>query len=136
MSAPADHRDVPLEVLREAVRSLAEASSLRAVAEDAGVGRSTVHTFASGRTIPHPRVRRRLSLWYLRRVDGLDELELLRPYVAALDVLLADATDPVREDVTLDLLRAMENRYSGAGLDAPRWVTIMRARITRARPLV
>lgn len=40
-----DHRTVPLEVLREFARSYAELTSLRTVAEDAGVGRSTVHSF-------------------------------------------------------------------------------------------
>lgn len=89
------HRDVPLEVLRDSTRGMAERTSLRCVAEDAGVGTSTVHTFISSRTIPHPRVRRLLALWYLRRREGTSEIDLLRPYLAGLGVLLADAPTEV-----------------------------------------
>src|SRR5688500_4392342 len=96
-----DHRAVPLAVLRDFARSMAELSSIRLVAEDAGVGRSTLHTFITDGTTPHPRIRRLLALWYLRRQSGLDEIELLRPYVAALDVLLADTPGDVWEDATL-----------------------------------
>jgi hypothetical protein len=46
-----DHRTVPVEVLREFARSQVELSSIRLVAEDAGVGRSTVHKFISAGTI-------------------------------------------------------------------------------------
>lgn len=131
-----DHRAVPLEVLRDFARSVAELGCIRETAQDAGVGRSTLHHFITKGTTPHPRIRRLLALWYLRRVSGLDELDYLRPYLAALDVLLSDASESVREDATLDVLTSVENRYVAAGQDAPPWIAVMRSRVTRVRPLV
>lgn len=131
-----DHRAVPLEVLRDFVRSQAELTSIRHVVEDAGVGRSTLHQFISSGTTPHPRIRRLLGLWYLRRLAGLDEVDLLRPYFAALDVLLGGAVELVREGITLDLLRAVETRFGEAGQDPPHWVGVMRSRVTRVRPVL
>lgn len=132
----ADHRSVPLEVLRDSVRSYAELTSLRSVAEDAGVGRSTVHKFVAARTTPHRRVRRLLALWYIRRLGALDEMEVLRPYFAALDVLLGGAVPSVRDAVTLDVLRALEDRYTEGGQEVAHWVVVMRGRVTRGRPVL
>lgn len=126
-----DHRTVPLEVLREFVRSHAEMSSIRAVAEDAGVGRSTVHKFITAGTTPQPRLRRLLGLWYLRRLEGVDELELLRPYVGALDVLLSGLSEPWRTGATLGVLAGLERGYDDAGEPPPRWATALRDRLAR-----
>jgi hypothetical protein len=126
-----DHRQIPLEVLREFVRSVAEQSSIRAVAEDAGVGRQTVFKFISRGSTPHPRIRRLLGLWYLRRLAGLDEMELLRPYFAALDVLLSDLTEPWRTVTTLYVLVGVERGYDDAGGPPPRWATVLRGRLAR-----
>ena len=125
----ADHRAVPLEVLREFARSVAEVSSIRQVAEDAGVGRSTVHKFITAGTMPHPRVRRSLALWYLRRVAGVDELEIVRPYASALDLLLGDVPEPLLKTVTLNVLRAISEVFPPDGEhEAPRWLEALRRR--------
>ena len=129
-----DHRTIPIEVLRDFARSAAEQSNIRLVSEDAGISRSCLHRFVSAGTMPHPRVRRMLGLWYIRRLAGVNEIDFLRPYFAALDVLLSDATDAVREDVTLDVLKAVETRFGEAGEPAPHWVGVMRDRVTRPRP--
>lgn len=126
-----DHRTVPLEVLREFARSQAELSSIRLVAEDAGVGRSTLHKFITAGTTPHPRVRRLLALWYLRRLSGVDEVELIRPYVSALEVLIADVPQPSRGRVTTDVLDSVDRGYAVAGEEAPRWVKVLRTRLSR-----
>jgi hypothetical protein len=124
-----EHRAVPLEVLREFTRSVAEMSSIRHVAEDAGVGRSTVHQFIAAGTTPHPRVRRLLALWYLRRVAGVDELELIRPYASALDVLLGDVPEPLLQTVTLNVLRNIGEVFPPDGeQEAPRWLEAVRRR--------
>jgi hypothetical protein len=128
----AAYRTVPVEVLREFVRSQAELSSLRYVAEDAGVGRSTVHKFITAGTMPHPRVRRLLALWYLRRLEGVNEIEFLRPYVSALDVLLAEVAEP-SPDVTLTVLEGMAKGFENAGEQTPRWLQVLRARLLRHR---
>jgi hypothetical protein len=77
-----DHRSVPLDVLRDFARSEAELTSIRLAAEDAGVGRATPHKFITAGTKPHLRVRRLLALWYLRRLPGVHDAELVRPYVS------------------------------------------------------
>lgn len=117
-----DHRAVPLEVLREFTRSMVEMSSIRLVAGDAGVNRSTVHKFITAESTPHPRVRRLLALWYLRRVAGIDELELVRPYAAALDVLMAQVPDHALPRVTLDVLVAIQQGFAAGGEEPPRWI--------------
>lgn len=118
-----DHRAVPLEVLREFTRSMAETSSIRLVAEDAGLNRSTVHKFITAGSTPHPRCRRLLALWYLRRVEGIDEMDLLRPYAAALDVLLAEVPETALRSVTLNVLRSIRDGF--AEQEAPRWLNVM-----------
>ena len=128
-----DHRTVPLEVLREFARSQAELSSIRVVAEDAGVGRSTLHKFITADTTPHPRVRRLLALWYLRRVSGIDETELVRPYVSALEVLIGDVPEPSRGRATTAVLNDVDQAYADAGEAAPRWVSVLRERLSRSR---
>ncbi len=124
-----DHRAVPLEVLREFTRSMAETSSIRLVAEDAGVSRSAVHKLITAGTTPHPRCRRLLALWYLRRVAGVDEIDLIRPYASALDILLADVPVHSRRSVTLTVLRAIAEGVSAErGEEAPRWLDVVRSR--------
>lgn len=124
-----DHRAVPLDVLREFTRSLAEMSSIRHVAEDAGVSRSTLHKFITAGTTPHPRVRRLLALLYLRRAAGVDELEIVRPYASALDVLLGDVPEPLLQTVTLNVLRAVGEVFPPDGEhEAPRWLEALRRR--------
>lgn len=122
---------VPLEVLREFTRSQAELSSLRHVAEDAGVGRSTVHKFITAGTTPHPRVRRLLALWYLRRLSGVDELELVRPYVSALKVLFGDVPESSRGRAMLAVLDDVEHAYTQAEEEPPPWVNVLRTRLAR-----
>jgi hypothetical protein len=130
-----DHRTVPLEVLREFARSQAELSSIRLVAEDAGVGRSTLHKFITAGTMPHPRVRRLLGLWYLRRLEGFDETELVRPYVSALETLVGDVPEPSRGRVTTDVLDSVDRGYSASGEETPRWVQALRTRLSRTAAL-
>lgn len=126
-----DHRTIPLEVLREFARSQAELSSIRYVAEDAGVGRSTVHKFISGSTVPHPRVRRLLAQWYFRRLSGIDELELVRPYVSALEVLFGDVPKTSRGRAMLAVLDDVERAYTVAEEETPPWVKVLRTRLAR-----
>ncbi|HEX6038010.1 hypothetical protein [Longimicrobium sp.] len=122
---------MPLEVVREFARSQAELSSIRHVAEDAGVGRSTIHKFISAGTMPHPRVRRLLALWYLRRLSGVDELELIRPYSSALEVVFGELPEPFRGRAMLDVLDDVDRAYVDAGEETPRWVKALRTRLAR-----
>lgn len=122
-----------MEVLREFARHQAELRSIRSLAEDAGVGRSTLHKFITAGTRPHPRVRRLLALWYLRRLDGLEETELVRPYLSALEVLVADVPEPSRGPVTTGVLDAVDRGYAAAGEETPLWVNALLTRLSRIR---
>ena len=57
-------------VLRAYAQAETERSSMRAVAERIGMGRTTLYNFLAGAN-PHPRVRRLLALWYLRETGGV-----------------------------------------------------------------
>jgi hypothetical protein len=126
--AQTDHRSVPLEVLREFVRSHAEMTSIRAVAEDAHVSRSTVHKFIASESMPQARVRRLLAMWYLRRVEGGDDPELTRPYTAAIGTILADLPAAAHAGVMADLLDSVSRRCAEAGGSPPPWVDHLRRR--------
>lgn len=126
-----DHRSVPIEVLRDFVRSQAELTSLREIAEDSGVGRSTVHKFASAGTTPHPRVRRLLALWYLRLRSGMNDTELIRPYLSALTILVAEVPAATLQEAVAYILNGLEQAYVAGEESAPRWVGIVRLRVAR-----
>lgn len=128
-----DHRTVPVEVLREFARYQAELSSIRLVAEEVGVGRSTLHKFITAGTTPHPRVRRLLALWYLRRLDGIDETELVRPYLSALNILIGGVQEPSRGPVTTGVLDAVDRGYTASGEETPRWLSALLTRLSRHR---
>ena len=124
---------VPVEVLREFARHQAELSSIRLVAEDAVVGRSTLHKFINAGTMPHPRVRRLLALWYLRRLNGIEETVLVHPYRSALDTLIADLPEPLRTSATIAVLDTLERVHADAGEETPRWIPALRTRLARGR---
>jgi hypothetical protein len=96
------------------------------------VGRSTVHSFITANTTPHPRVRRRLALWYLRRLKGgVDEVTLVRPYRAALAVLLADVPEPSLDCVTADVLGSIGRGFTSVEEALPGWLTVLLTRTAR-----
>jgi hypothetical protein len=65
-------RAIPLDTLHAFALAELERSSLRAVAERAGVGRTTLHGFLYRGRKPHPRVRRLLALWYWSETGGVE----------------------------------------------------------------
>ncbi len=120
-----DHRAVPLEVLRDFVRSQTELSSIRQVAAEVGLGRTTLHSFINGETNPHPRVRRVLALWYLQQLEQAPDIDVARPYVSALDILLADVPEEKRREAQQSLLEFLAQTHEG-GEAAPRWLELLR----------
>ena len=120
-----DHRSIPLEVLREFVRTQAELSSIRTVAGAIGVGRTTLHSFlAEGGTMPHPRVRRRIALWYIAKQNEAPDIDVVRPYVSALSILVAALPEAEQETASGLLLEALEGIYAGRA-DIPRWLQLL-----------
>lgn len=120
-----DHRSVPLDVLRDFVRSQAELSSLRQVAAEIGLGRTTLHSFINGETNPHPRVRRLLGLWYLQKLEQAPDIDVARPYAAALEILLSEVPEDRRRAAQQSLLQLLAETHAEGGA-APRWLELLR----------
>jgi hypothetical protein len=117
-----DHRSVPLEVLRDFVRSQAELTSIRQVATEVGLGRATLHAFIHGETNPHPRVRRVLAQWYIRKLEEAPDIDVIRPYVAALSTLLNSLPSDEQESARALLIADLCGLH---GLPLPRWLQLL-----------
>jgi hypothetical protein len=125
-----DHRAVPLEVLREFARDESERTSLRQVATMLGLGRTTLQKFIGAETTPHPRVRRKIALWYLEAGRGGDTApEPARapsPYGSAVATLL-DGIDQARhDDARAELLDAIAALHAAYGSGPPAWLAELR----------
>jgi predicted DNA-binding transcriptional regulator AlpA len=121
-----DYRAIPVDVLREFARTQTEVTSIREVAEDVGLGRSTLHKFILGRTAPQPRTRRRLGLWYLERVDAAIDMDVVRAYARALDTLVSDLPQVQRTGTVDRVVTELERGWADAELPRPRWLDILR----------
>ena len=118
-------RDIPVDVLREFYRDLAERTSLTVVALTAGIGRTTLHKFINGGTAPQPRIRRLLALAYLRATrNGPEDL---RSVEQALGVLLARVPRGRMRDSVGEVIGAIERAHRTAGVEPPEWIAGIRA---------
>lgn len=121
-----DYRGIPTEVLRDFARSQAEASSIRSVADEVGLSHSALHKFVTGRTNPQPRVRRLLGLWYLEKVEQAHDIDVARPYAAALDILLSEIPHDRRRAAEQEVLSLLAQVHTPAGELPPRWLELLR----------
>lgn len=122
-----DYRAVPIEVLRDFARTQTEISSIRSVAQEVGLGRSTLHKFILGRTSPQPRVRRLLGLWYLQKVEQAHDMDVARPYAAALEILLSEIPHERRRAAEQGVLEVLTQVHTPAGEPPPRWLDLLRS---------
>ena len=122
-----DHRSIPIEVLRDFARSRAEITSIRDVADEVGVGHSTLHKFILGRTTPRPRVRRLLGLWYLQKVEEAHDMDVARPYAAALDILLSEIPQEQRRTAEHGVVAALAEIHAHTGTPTPRWLELLQS---------
>ena len=125
-----DYRTIPVEVLRDFARTRADTKSIRAAAEEAGVGRSTLHKFILGRTMPQPRVRRLLALWYLRTLSEAEFIDVIRPYLSAMGVLLSGVPQEQQDEGTADLAEALGAIYR-ARASLPPWLELLLKGVNR-----
>jgi AcrR family transcriptional regulator len=114
-----DHRAVPVETLREFARDRAELTSVRQVAAEAGLGRTTLRNFLTRGTTPHPRVRRLLALWYLGEKAKEQKPFLPEDYVSAFDILLDGLPDDHRARAAAALVEGLVAVHTGAGVEIP-----------------
>lgn len=122
-----DHRSVPLEVLRDFVRARAELSSLRDVAAQTGLGRTTLHSFINGETKPHPRVRRAMGLWYFAKMNEAPDIDIVRPYEAAISVLLAALPDAERGTARALVIDDLRSPHAQTDTPLPRWLELLQS---------
>jgi AcrR family transcriptional regulator len=127
------YRTVPLYTIRKLAQDETDRTSIRRVAKDAGLRKSTLHNFVAGKTIPHPRVRRLLALWYLRRRDELAEEEAVRPYVEALGMVIAGMPDEVQAGTSGWVLDILEHYATMSG-GRTRMLCVLRGRCAVCPP--
>jgi hypothetical protein len=124
-----DYRAIPVEVLRDFALSQTEASSIRSVADEVGLSHSALHKFVTGRTNPQPRVRRLLGLWYLQKVEQAHDIDVARPYAAALQILLSAIPQERRREAEGEVLEALVQTHSQSGAAQPRWLELLRSEL-------
>lgn len=120
-----DYRAIPIEVLRDFARSQAETSSIRSVADEVGLSHSALHKFILGRTNPQPRARRLLGLWYLQKVEQAHDIDVARPYAAALDILLSEIPLEQRPEAEQGVIEMLAKVHTPSGEPPPRWLELL-----------
>lgn len=120
-----DYRDIPLDVLRDFAQTRCDMGSLRAAADEAGVSHSALHKFASGRTTPSPRVRRLLGLWYLARQNEAADIDVVRPFRAALATLVSGLPAHEHDAALSETVAALRAVYEARDVPLPRWLHLL-----------
>lgn len=123
---PAEAREVPLYVLRAWYIDQVELSTIRTVAAAAGLGRTTLHKFVAGETMPHPRIRRLLALHYLRQRDVGREEQNAR---AGIQILAAYLPEEARARFIMQALDLLERGFVEWGRLRPEWIARLRAEV-------
>lgn len=116
---PSTFSAVPIEVLRDFARAESERTSVRAVANEIGIGRTTFQNFVSHDTSPHPRIKRRLTLWYLERSARREREPASGSLTHALVVLAADLPMSSRDHVRAAIASVLTSVYAILGIPVP-----------------
>lgn len=125
-----NRRELPIEAVRELARDRSERSSIRQVADQMGLGHSTLANFLKGAS-PHPRIRRALAEWYFREIgSGGDEYPDVA-YASAVQVLVAGLPERGRGAAAEDVVALLERLHEKNGLQKPGWLE--RLRVVEAR---
>ncbi|HEX2080499.1 MAG TPA: hypothetical protein VHG08_22540 [Longimicrobium sp.] len=118
-------RDDTIQRLREAVRGVAENTSLRKVARDIGMSPSGLKKFLEG-AAPYSPTRRRLHRWYVQH-SGVQHGQVEFPEAnAALHVLVHDLTPDSRRRTASRMIECLRLGYRESGKAAPKWVSELR----------
>jgi hypothetical protein len=122
------YADVDIGVVRRYANARADASSIRQIAVEAGLGHTTFYKFLHGST-PYARNRILLCEWYLKayRVHPVGEptvfpVQLLNRPEGHLDALLFELRDDARAEARLRITTAISQAYRRMGLPIPEWL--------------
>jgi hypothetical protein len=119
-----DYRTIPVEVLRDFARTWAAATTIRRAAAECGLSHTALNNFILGRTMPQPRTRRTLALWYLERRGDVNDTDAARPYAEAVSTLVSALAEPDREAASAFLVEALEAIYA---VQRPRWLELLKS---------
>lgn len=118
---PSRDLGVPVDVLRNAARERAEATSLRAAAREIGMSWRGLEAFMEG-TRPHPATVRKLTAWYLKRVAA-GELEVSAEAAEAAFTVLLSHIPAERRQAGLDRLTTCLREFCvSEGVALPSWL--------------
>lgn len=113
--------------LVSAARRAVERSSVRDVADKAGMSHGGLHNLITGKTVRiNGATVRKLRAWYLREwAAGGDSLT---PEVASylVEQVVAPISGTERADAVLELVRAVERMYDARGAPRPAWLGAIR----------
>jgi len=118
--------DIPLAVLRAAIRDAVERSSLRAVAAQVEISPSGVHALLTNDSYPRSKTLNQLREWYIREAQ-------MRPGMtqatanAAINLLLGRLPRQERSRVTSQLVEALHTAYGAANMHPPTWLSSVAA---------
>jgi predicted transcriptional regulator len=112
--------EISVDALRAYVRERSASTSIRAVAQQIGVGHSTLYKFIGGST-PRARVRARLLAWYVRERRGREPAQ-----VAAARALLSDLPRLEKTRAVGVLADSLEYIYATARQPSPGWLVLVR----------
>lgn len=118
-------RAVPIETLRAWYVDECELSSVRRVAAEAGIGRTTLWKFKAEGAEPQPRTRRLLALYYMRMrgpVDGQRAADAR----TAFTILAGFFPPEARERIAAELLDVTERGFEREGMEVPGWTRLLR----------
>lgn len=121
-----NRRELPIEMVRELARHRSEQRSLRYVADQIGVGPSTLHNFLKG-AMPHPRIRHKLAEWYVRELGRGGDAYPDGAYASAVLMLVSGLPAEGREEAREDLISLVERLYDQHDLPRPAWMERIRS---------
>jgi hypothetical protein len=121
-----NRREVSIETVRDLARHRSEQRSLRYVADQIGVGASTLHNFLRG-AMPHPRIRHKLAEWYVRELGSGRDAFPDEAYFSAVQLLVAGLPADGRENAADDVVSLLEELHERRGLPKPPWLERLRS---------
>ncbi len=117
---PSSERIVPVEALREAARSYAEATSQRQAAREIGLSGTGFRAFVDG-TDPHPATVRKLTEWYVQRQAAAGDVSA-DAGLAALSLLVTHLPPGERADAARRVAEFVSTLRSGGTAPLPEWL--------------
>jgi len=121
----------PVTVLRQALVSAVEETSLRQVSRMVGMSPTGLQKFLDG-AHPYSATRRKLERWYVLHGPGRLQAGLGGESARAILRVLVQDLSPARHRPTMELLVAsMEEAYRSARLPAPGWLDDLASELHR-----